>query len=81
MLVDAGHERDEEARRARVLAASNELTADEVYLATMVISLFQFYNSFVDLNGVNELSAAGYDASGARLCNHGYAPPAETPSP
>ena len=80
-LVEAGHHRDEEARRALVLDASNELTPDEVYLATMVISLFQFYNSFVDLNGVASLTPEGYHASGVRLCAHGYAPPMEKPSP
>ena len=51
------------------------LGVDEFYLATLVISLFQFYNSFVDLNGVAELSAAGYEASGVRLSTVGYAPP------
>jgi hypothetical protein len=80
-LVDAGHQRDEELRRSLVLDATRHLTPDEVYLATMVISLFQFYNSFVDLNGVASLTAEGYDASGARLSTHGYAPPAETPAP
>jgi hypothetical protein len=80
-LVDAGHHHDEPARRELVMAASTHLTPDEVYLATMVISLFQFYNSFVDLNGVAPLTAAGYDASGARLSQHGYAPPEDKPSP
>jgi hypothetical protein len=51
------------------------LTADEIYLATMVIALFNFYNAFVDLNGVEDLSAEGYTASGARLASAGYTPP------
>jgi len=59
------------------LAASEELTTDEVYLASMVISLFNFYNTFVDLNGVDEMSAEMYDASGVRLSTVGYAPPAQ----
>ena len=80
-LVDAGHQRDEAMRRTLVLEASKTLTADEIYLATMVISLFQFYNSFVDLNGVAALTPEGYEASGARLCAHGYAPPAPPPAP
>ena len=52
------------------------LTADEFYHATLVVSLFQFYNSFVDLNGVDELTREGYEASGRRLATQGYAPPA-----
>jgi hypothetical protein len=42
----------------------------------MVIALFNFYNAFVDLHGVDELSADGYAASGVRLSTAGYAPPA-----
>ena len=60
------------------MAAAEELTTDEVYLASMVISLFNFYNTFVDLNGVDEMSAEMYDASGVRLSTVGYAPPAQT---
>jgi len=41
-----------------------------------VIALFNFYNTFVDLNGVDELTPAGYEASGVRLSAQGYAPPA-----
>jgi hypothetical protein len=63
-------------RGAIVLAAAKELATDEVYLASMVISLFNFYNAFVDLNGVDEMSAEMYDASGVRLSTVGYAPPA-----
>jgi hypothetical protein len=40
-----------------------------------VVALFNFYNKFVDVAGVAELSEAGYDASGVRLAQHGYAPP------
>ena len=77
MLIDASHERDALRRGAIVLAAAQELTTDEVYLASMVISLFNFYNSFVDLNGVDEMSAEMYDASGVRLSTVGYTPPAQ----
>jgi hypothetical protein len=62
-----------------VIEAARSLTPDEVYLASMVIALFNFYNTFVDLNGVDELSAEMYDASGLRLANAGYAPPAARP--
>ena len=75
-LIDASHERDEPARRALVMRASETLTPDEVYLASMVIGLFNFYNTFVDLTGVDELTVQGYEASGARLSTVGYAPPA-----
>jgi hypothetical protein len=77
MLVDASHQRDEAERKAMVLDAANELSPDEVYLASMVVSLFEFYNAFVDLNGVAPLTPEGYAASGVRLSTHGYAPPAD----
>jgi hypothetical protein len=59
-----------------VEAVAKVLSVEEVYHANAVISLFWFYNKFVDLNGVAELNAEGYDASGARLFMHGYGPPA-----
>ena len=76
LLIDASHERDAPRRGAIVARAAEVLTTDEVYLASMVISLFNFYNAFVDLNGVDELSAEMYDASGVRLSTVGYCPPA-----
>jgi hypothetical protein len=75
-LVRASHSHDESERRAIVLATTGHLRADEIYHANAVISLFNFYNKFVDLNGVSELSAEGYAASGVRLSTHGYGPPA-----
>ncbi|MFI5230829.1 MAG: hypothetical protein ACHQWU_17310 [Gemmatimonadales bacterium] len=75
-LVDASHERDEGRRGAIVLAQASTLTADEIYHANSVIALFNFYNTFVDLNGVAELTPEGYAASGVRLSTHGYGPPA-----
>ena len=74
--MDASRERDEPRRRDVVLRAAETLTSDEAYLASMVIALFNFYNTFVDLNGVDELSAELYEASGYRLSMIGYSPPA-----
>ena len=79
-LIDASHERHEPARRALVMQASVVLSPDEIYLASMVIGLFNFYNTFVDLTGVDELTAPGYEASGVRLSTVGYAPPAPPPA-
>lgn len=44
-----------------------------------MIALFNFYNKFVDVNGVDDLTPAGYEASGVRLSTMGYAPPAQKP--
>jgi len=77
-IVRASSSIDENERRAIAQAASHVLTPDEFYNATLVVSLFQFYNSFVDLNGVAELSAEGYKATGVRLSTQGYAPVAPT---
>lgn len=72
LLVRASHLHADSAREAMVLEANQTLTPEEHYLATMVIALFNFYNKFVDLNGVDELSPEGYAASGVRLSEHGY---------
>lgn len=80
-IVRSSNEDDTGRRRAAALEATLSLSSDEFYLATLVVSLFQFYNSFVDLNGVDELSAAGYEASGIRLSTVGYAPVAPSPAP
>jgi hypothetical protein len=74
-LVSASHSHNERARKVTVESAASVLVAEEVYHATAVISLFNFYNTFVDLNGVAELTTEGYTASGVRLATHGYAPP------
>lgn len=75
-LVRASNDRDEARRRHAMHRVAETLTPDEIYLATMVIALFNFYNAFVDLNGVDDLSAEGYTASGIRLASAGYTPPA-----
>ena len=77
LLIDASHERDALRREAIVARATEVLTTDEIYLASMVIALFNFYNTFVDVNGVDEMSAEMYDASGVRLSTVGYCPPAQ----
>jgi hypothetical protein len=59
-----------------VVAQAGVLSPDEIYHANSVIALFNFYNAFVDLNGVDELTPEGYEASGVRLSTHGYGPPA-----
>jgi hypothetical protein len=80
-VVRSSNENDEGRRATAALEATRTLSPDEFYLATLVVSLFQFYNSFVDLNGVAELSAAGYEASGIRLSTIGYAPVSPAPPP
>jgi len=78
-VVRSSNSYDEAKRKALALDAAKVLTPDEFYLATLVVSLFQFYNSFVDLNGVAELAAEGYKATGVRLSTQGYAPVTPTP--
>lgn len=73
-LVRASSDRNETARSDAMQDAAETLTSDEIYLATMVIALFNFYNAFVDLHGVDELSDEGYTASGIRLSTVGYIP-------
>jgi hypothetical protein len=35
--------------------------------------LFQFYNTWIDATGVSDMSPAGYEMSGKRLAEKGYA--------
>jgi hypothetical protein len=81
LLVKSSNARDESVRRATMQRVATTLTPDEIYLSTMVIALFNFYNAFVDLHGVDELSAEGYAASGVRLSTAGYTPPARRDDP
>jgi len=75
--VAASHLSDEAARRDLVVGAAEALSAAEVFHATSVIALFNFYNKFVDLNGVDDLSPELYERSGERLATQGYGPPAK----
>ena len=74
-LVRSSCDNDVTRRHEIAIAATMVLTPDEVYLATMVIALFQFYNAFVDMTGVEPLSPEQYESSGVRLSTQGYAPP------
>jgi len=51
-----------------------------IYDAITVCALFQFYNTWIDASGVQDMSALGYEMSGRRLATDGYAK-AETPVP
>ncbi len=47
-------------------------TDEALYDAITVVSLFQFYNAWIDATGVSDLSAMGYELSGKRLSTQGY---------
>ena len=44
-----------------------------IYDAITVCALFQFYNTWIDATGVQDLPAIGYEMSGHRLATEGYA--------
>jgi hypothetical protein len=79
-LVAASHLRVEDERRALVHAARAALTVEEVYHASSVIALFNFYNTFVDVNGVADLAPDVYERQAVRLATNGYGPPAGSPA-
>lgn len=59
--------------RADVEAVRDAGWTDEaIYDAITVCALFNFYNVWVDGNGVDDLPADGYRASGRRLAENGY---------
>ena len=47
-------------------------TDEALYDAITVVSLFQFYNAWIDATGVDDMPAIGYELSGKRLATHGY---------
>ena len=46
---------------------------DALYDAITVCALFQFYNTWIDASGVQDMPAIGYEMSGHRLATEGYA--------
>jgi alkylhydroperoxidase family enzyme len=48
---------------------------EAIYDAITVCALFQFYNTWIDATGVQDLPAIGYEMSGHRLATEGYAAP------
>ena len=46
---------------------------EAIYDAITVCALFQFYNTWIDATGVQDLPAIGYEMSGHRLATEGYA--------
>ena len=53
---------------------------EAIYDAITVCALFQFYNTWIDATGVQDMPAIGYEMSGHRLATDGYAAP-EPPAP
>jgi alkylhydroperoxidase family enzyme len=43
-----------------------------LYDAASVVSLFNFYNTWIDATGVHDMPAAAYAASGIRMAERGY---------
>lgn len=50
-------------------------TEEAIYDAITVCALFQFYNTWIDATGVQDMPAAAYAMSGKRMASHGYLPP------
>ena len=46
---------------------------EAIYDAITVCALFQFYNTWIDATGVEDMPAEGYVQSGFRLATQGYA--------
>lgn len=47
-------------------------TDEALYDAISVVSLFQFYNAWIDASGVDDMPAIGYEMSGKRIAYGGY---------
>ena len=75
-LVDASLLPQSPEQKAMVMEAANILGVEATHDAMTVIALFRFYNTFVDLHGVDAMTTEGYNATGDRLATSGYVPPA-----
>jgi hypothetical protein len=47
-------------------------TDEALYDAITVCALFQFYNTWIDATGVDDMPAMAYEASGKRIAAGGY---------
>jgi hypothetical protein len=47
-------------------------TDEALYDAITVCALFQFYNTWIDATGVDDMPAMAYEASGKRIAAAGY---------
>ena len=56
-------------------------TDEALYDAITVCALFQFYNTWIDATGVSDMPAIGYEISGKRLAEFGYAYTEPKPAP
>lgn len=56
-------------------------TDEAIYDAISVCALFNFYNRWIDANGVQDMPAYGYQMSGHRLATEGYAKEDSGPPP
>ena len=59
---------DADAETVRAAGWSDEA----LYDAITVVSLFQFYNNWIDATGVSDMPALAYQMSGQRLATQGY---------
>lgn len=62
-------------RRTLLTAVRPTLSKEEIFQANTIIALFNFYNTWIDLNLVDELSPNEYKATGKRLSTYGYLQP------
>jgi hypothetical protein len=55
-------------------ARSAGWSEEALYDAITVCALFQFYNTWTDATGVQDMPPFAYEVSGKRLATAGYAP-------
>jgi alkylhydroperoxidase family enzyme len=72
VALDTSRVRREDVEEAKAAGWSEEA----LYDAVTVTALFRFYNTWIDGTGVSDMTAPLYEASGKRLAELGYAPPA-----
>ena len=72
-LVKKVVENSVETTQADIDLARKAGWSDEaLYDAFTVVSLFQFYNAWIDTTGVGDMPAFAYEMSGKRLATQGY---------
>lgn len=74
-LVEKAGTASTEVAREEVEAARAAGWSDEaIYDALTVVSLFKFYNTWIDATGVRDLPAMAYGMMAKRMATKGYVP-------
>ncbi len=74
LVEKAGTASDQVTREDVDAARASGWSDDAIYDALTVVSLFKFYNTWIDATGVRDLPGAAYGMMAKRMAEKGYVP-------